>query len=375
MRIAFVITRGDSVGGAQIHVRDLSSALLHFGHEVKVFYGGQGAFSHLLSGASIPALSLQYLQRPILPWIEVLAFFELQKALRDFSPDLIVTHSSKAGWLGRLVAWRLGLPVVFTAHGWAFAEGVAGNRRWVYRLAERLAALLATRIIAVSEEGRRLAMQERVAKDEKIIVIHNGISDIAAQYRADPHRNPVKIIMVARFQTPKDHAGALEALARMTDLDWRLDFIGDGPLRAQVQRLADALNISDRVEFLGERDEVKANLAQSQIFLLISKSEGFPYSILEAMRAGLPVVASSVGGIPEAVVEGRTGYLIPSGRVDVLESRLRELVVDSELRVRMGSAGRRRYLENFTLEMMLLRTLEVYRDSSPEMGFCLLQSE
>lgn len=363
MRIAFVITRGDSVGGAQTHVLDLSRALVGLGHEVKVFCGSQGPFTTLLARASIPTQSLRYMRRPIVPWVELRAFFELRRAIRLFTPDLIVTHSSKAGWLGRLVAWHLGLPVVFTAHGWAFAEGFAGNRRWLYRFAERLAASLATRIIAVSEEGRQLAIQEGIACADKIVVVHNGIPETAGQCRANPGRCPVKITMVARFQEPKNHPQALAALARMTDLVWQIDFVGDGPLKERAQKLVDMLRLSDRVSFLGELDAVADRLAQSQIFLLISKSEGFPYGVLEAMRAGLPVVATSVGGIPEAVLDGQTGYLIPPGRIDVLEMRLRELIADAELRALMGASARKRYLENFTLDKMVCRTLEVYHAS------------
>jgi glycosyltransferase involved in cell wall biosynthesis len=132
---------------------------------------------------------------------------------------------------------------------------------------------------------------------------------------------------------------------------------------AEMQSLASSLGIADRVHFLGQRMDVAQILARSQVSLLVTNWEGFPLSILESMRAGLPVIASAVGGIDESVRDGETGYLVPRGGVDQLRERIARLVEDPELRHRMGVNGRLSFEQHFTLERSVAKTLDVYRQA------------
>jgi glycosyltransferase involved in cell wall biosynthesis len=268
---------------------------------------------------------------------------------------------SKAGVLARLVGRRLGIPVVFTAHGWAFTPGVPTFRAVVYRRIERSVGHLADRIITVSEFDRRLALEARVADESRLVTVHNGVADVPADLRANPARNPPRLVMIARFDPQKDHATLLHALAGLQDQDWELELIGDGQLRRRSERLVARLGMGDRVHFTGERIEVDQLLAKAQISLLVTNWEGFPQTILESMRAGLPVVASLVGGIAESVRDEETGYLVPRGAVAVLRDRIRRLVTNPSLRAQMGSAGRIRYERQFTLGHTVTKTLDVYR--------------
>jgi glycosyltransferase involved in cell wall biosynthesis len=188
--------------------------------------------------------------------------------------------------------------------------------------------------------------------------------DIAPELRTTPEGSPVRLVMVARFETQKDHGTLLHALAGLRGRAWQLDLIGDGPDRAQIAALAQDLGIADRVHFLGARNDVAEHLARSQVFLLISRWEGFPRSILEAMRAGLPVVASDVGGVSESVAEFETGFLVPSGDVGALQSRLELLLEFPTLRRRLGRAGRARYEAQFTFDHMFERTASMYGELS-----------
>jgi glycosyltransferase involved in cell wall biosynthesis len=129
-----------------------------------------------------------------------------------------------------------------------------------------------------------------------------------------------------------------------------------------MQALARTLGIQDRVRFLGQRMDVDQLLAAAQISLLVTNWEGFPLSILEAMRAGLPVIATSVAGIGEAVTDGETGYLVPRGDVDLLRNRIERLLTDPGLRVQLGRGGRERYERHFTLDHFVARTLAVYEE-------------
>ena len=360
MRLVYVITRSDAVGGANIHVRDFASAMRLAGHDAIVLIGGEGPVTRELRDKGVPYESLRYLGREISPTDDLRGFWELRQALKRLRPDLVSTHTSKAGVLGRLAARSLGIPVIYTAHGWAFTDGIAPGKAWAYRWAERVAAPFGDKIITVSEYDRTLAIEQRVARSRQVVAIHNGMPDIPASLHANPAATPPRMIMVARFEPQKDQFTALTALATLRELPWEIEFIGDGPRLDSAREMAGRLGLSERVHFLGARRDVAERMASSQLFLLISNWEGFPRSILEAMRARLPVVASDVGGSRESVVEGQTGFIIARGDAGTLAARLRLLLTDAALRARMGAAGRQRYEERFVAQRMFQRTLEVY---------------
>ena len=192
-----------------------------------------------------------------------------------------------------------------------------------------------------------------------MLTIWNGIPDSPHRARPDREDSP-RIVMVARFVPQKDQLSLIRAL-KETRHPARLAFVGDGPLLETVKTECAALGLCDRVEFTGSRHDVAQVLARSQIFALATKWEGFPISILEAMRAGLPAVVSDVGGVSEAVVDGQTGFLTKSGDVSATAERLDRLLASPELRLRMGNAARDRYEKYFTLDRMLRKTLAVYR--------------
>jgi glycosyltransferase involved in cell wall biosynthesis len=256
----------------------------------------------------------------------------------------------------------LRIPAVFTAHGWAFTPGIPPLQAAAYRQIERLVGPFASRIITVSEFDRQLALEARIAPQERVVTVHNGIPDIAARLRAEPGRSPVRLVMVARFEPQKDHTTLLQALAGLRDHPWEMDLIGDGPLMGPMESLAAALGLGGRVRFLGQRRDVDQILAQAQVSLLVSNWEGFPLSILEAMRAGLPVVASLVGGISESVRDEETGYLVPRHGIELLRDRIGRLLGAPALRSRLGTNGRARYDQHFTLAHSVTKTLAVYRD-------------
>ena len=197
LRIAFVVTRSDAIGGAQIHVRDLAGALHDEGHAVRVWVGGQGPFVDVLRRRGLAVEPLQSLVAPLRPWTDVRGVLELRRALASFRPELVTLHSSKAGTLGRLAARGLGVPVVYTAHGWPFVEGVPRVSRAIYRLVERLTAPLADRLVTVSEHDRRLARGAGVGTDAQLVRVHNGVPDVPpgpnrlAHSAASPSPTPV----------------------------------------------------------------------------------------------------------------------------------------------------------------------------------------
>lgn len=361
MHVVYVLTRSDQMSGPQVHLRDLACALAARGHRATVLVGGEGPFTRELSGLGVPWRALRHMVAPIRPWTDVRGLAELRAVLSSLAPELVSTHSSKAGVLGRMAAHRLGIPVLHTAHGWAFTRRVAWPIRRLYLAVERFAARYGRCIVTVSEFDRQAALAGGVGRAENVIAVHNGVRECAPELRAAPGASPPRLVMVARLERQKDHPTLLAALARLRGLAWTLDLVGDGPHRAVLEARVAALGLGGRVRFLGARDDVPRCLARSQLFTLISHFEGFPRSILEAMRAGLPVVATDVAGVAESVVDGETGRLVPVGDVDALVARLGELLGDPARRARMGRAARRRYQARFTFEHMFEGTLAVYR--------------
>jgi glycosyltransferase involved in cell wall biosynthesis len=361
VKIAYLITRADPIGGAQIHVRDLAFAARDHGQTPALITSGQGPLVDGFRQAGIPVVLLPHLTAPIRPWRDFRALGEIRRALAELRPDLVAAHSSKAGLLGRLAGRSLRIPVVFTVHGWAFTPGVPGSRAAVYRRLERMAGPLASRLITVSEFDRRLALEARIASPDRIVTVHNGMPDVGPDLRADPARTPPRIVMVARFEPQKDHATLIRALAGLRDRPWELDLIGEGPGMAAMRTLAAELGVGDRIRFLGQRMDVQRLLAAAQLGVLITNWEGLPLSILEAMRAGLPVVASDVGGIAETIRDGQTGYLVARGAVEQVRERVGRLLAESALRGTFGAAGRALFERQFTLEHCVTRTLAVYQ--------------
>jgi glycosyltransferase involved in cell wall biosynthesis len=285
---------------------------------------------------------------------------EVGALLKRLRPHLVHAHSSKAGFLGRLAARALGVKSVYTAHGWAFTEGVPEGRRRLALAMERFAGRLGDRVIAVSHHDRDLALRHRVVPSERLKVIWNGVPD--TPLRARPEAHPPRLVMVARFAPQKDHALLLRALAGLKELPWTLDLVGEGPLLPQARALAQALGLAERVRFLGARRDVAEVLAGAQVFALATRWEGLPLSVLEAMRSGLPVVATDVGGVKEAVVEGETGFLVGRGDEAGFRERLARLLQNPRLRASLGEVGRKRYEEAFTLERMLRETWRLYEE-------------
>lgn len=324
--------------------------------------GGGGPLFDSLAKHHVECRLLKNLVHPIKPFQDLKAYREIKDILKEIKPDLVTTHSNKAGLFGRFAAKLLKIPVIHTSHGFLFGGREKTIPGYFYRFAEKIASGAADRVICVSESEYRLALDLNVIKTGKLRIVYNGLPDVGSEYWSAPDQEPARLISVARFAEPKDHLTLLQALAGLGNLNWHLDLVGDGPKQKFVESLADDPRLAGKISILGMRSDVPELLAKSSLFVLSSKREGFPISILEAMRAGLPVIATDVGGVVEAVVDGETGYLVPVGDCDLLRKRIIALVEDPLLRKQMGDTGRERFLKHFTLEKMVERTIDIYRE-------------
>jgi len=427
MRILYIITKSEA-GGAQTHVLQLAQYMQSKGHNVAVM-ANQGGYlekisnfqflisnqflnSNFKTSGKIKFYRNKYFKNSYNLFLGMMAMREIKKVVEDFKPDIVHCHSTVAGFWTRLTLRQVRqahckqaqgkLPVIFTAHGWGFTEGASFFRKMLVSFFERIAARYCDKIICVSEYDRELALKYKIvhstssgqALKDKLVVIHNGVEIEEAKF-AEPYSSyasvktsasekrkaknnslKCKIVFVGRLAEPKNPELLLQALGDLPDeiknKAW-LTIIGDGPKK---EFLISNFKFLKNVEFLGAlgREKVFEALKESDIFVLTSNYEGFPYTVLEAMSCGLPVVASDVGGVKEAVT-GETGFLIkaPSsaksfGRVkdsvEELKKALTELIENSKLREEMGRAGRERVEKEFSLEGMLKETEKVYNDNT-----------
>lgn len=366
MRIAYILTRSDTIGGAVIHIRDMAASMSALGHETIVFIGGEGIAAKEIEANNIRVQSLRYLQRRVSPLNDFLAIFELRAALKKFAPDIVSAHTSKAGFISRISGWSLRVPTLYTPHCWSFCNAFPKAR--LYKWMEWIGGFFGPRIISVSQWEKDLAVQMRVIPEKKITNIYNGMPDIPESLRADTSNESPKITMIGRFEIQKNHEMLLRSLSRILDLDWSLDLIGDGPRFDKIQELAQQLGIEDRIHFAGWRTDIAERLSQVQIYALVSKWESFPRSILEAMRAGLPVVTTDAGGSSEAVLDGENGFVIGLQDEEALADRLRRLITDKNLRIRMGTISRDRYEKYFTFDRMCRENLAIYHELQDRFG-------
>jgi glycosyltransferase involved in cell wall biosynthesis len=361
MKIVHVLTRGDVLGGAQSHVRELSLELRSLGHDVTVITGAPGIFTDQLRQVGIPWLPVNSLVRPVRPHRDVAALVELWCALGRLKPDLVCAHTAKAGSLARAAARLHHIPSVFTPHGWSIFDRTSLRTIPLFCWAERLAGRLGTRVINVCEHERVLAQQFGVCPAKALEVVHNGIAEIPLVRSRPIDAQPPVIVMVARFAWQKDHSTLLQALSGLLDMEWRLLLVGTGELKPHVDAQAGALGLRGRVSILPPESDVNRLLMEAQIFVLSTNFEALPISILEAMRAALPVVATDVGGVAESVRHEETGLLVPRGDVAGMRDALARLIAGPALRVAMGTAGRSLWAAQFTSSTMTARTVEVYK--------------
>jgi glycosyltransferase involved in cell wall biosynthesis len=355
-KIAIIVTKSE-FGGGQEYIRILMSLIT--GTKFILITGDTGFLTEVARNMNVSVYVCKHLIHPVRPLRDIKAIIEVYKILRHEKPCLLHANSSKAGIVGRIAARFADVPSVFTAHGWAFSEGVSARRAWIAKWTEKLVSPCARKIICVSHYDRNLALKNGVGRTAQLVTIHNGIPDTKTSLAA--HFNVIqRIIMVARFAPPKDYTTLLRAIANFKSNELQLECVGDGPQLNPARQLAQQLGLQDRVKFHGARSDVAEILQSADIFVLLTRWEGLPISILEAMRAGLPVVATRVGGVPEAVEDQVTGLLVERSDTEGVVKALRTLTSQPHLRKQMGQAGRERFLRLFSSHHMALETGKIY---------------
>lgn len=357
-RILYVITRS-IMGGAQTHVLELAKSFKDI-HQVSVAVGAPGFLTDKLAEIGVECHVVPELTRQISPVRDVKCVFALKRLIGELQPDIVHAHSTKAGTVARLAARLARVRSAYSVHGWTFGPGsslVQGAVSWLF---EGISGLVSDVIIFCTRHDRDFGRRRLPIGRRELVVVPYGVDAEAPQSSpGDPVDRPV-VMMVARFSNQKDQPTLIRAAGLLKDLDYRLVFVGDGPHYERDQALAAQLGMEGTVEFLGTRRDLNELFTTAHVFVLCTHYEGLPLSIMEAMRAGLPIVASDVSGVSEEVEDGESGFLVGHRDHEAVAAKLRLLITDPALRRRMGERSLQKFREEFTREIMVRRMADVY---------------
>lgn len=363
MKILYLITKSEA-GGAQTHIFQMASFLIKKGNKVAVMAKPGGFLEIILKQIGAKFYPNIFFSSFFSPFTVFSALRKIEKAVNDFKPDLVSCHSSLAGFLGRL-AIKNKIPTVFTAHGWAFTEGVSFFKKFLAQRAERWVSRCCSKIICVCKHDKELALKHKIAPEEKLTVIHNGV-EIPDTLLEKAFDTPLKIVFIGRFALQKNQLLFCQAFQELPDelkQKANICFIGKGPLKPQAENFVKQNNLSGYIEFLGElkRVDIFQILESSHILALISNWEGFPRAILEAMAFGLAIIATDIAGVGEAVSQD-CGILVKRGDKQAIKQALEKLLLNPNLVQKMGKASRQRASRLFPLSKMLSETEKIYKE-------------
>ncbi|HZQ02841.1 MAG TPA: glycosyltransferase family 4 protein [Gaiellaceae bacterium] len=388
IRVVRVIARLN-MGGPALHVAYLTKGLEQRGYDTTLVAGslarGESSMSFVAEELGVEVYPLPQLSREISPVYDTLSVLRLVGLIKRTRPQILHTHTAKAGAVGRLAAALAGDArppiVVHTFHGHVLRGYFNPVLSYLFRELERVLAAGTTRLVAVGPQVRDDLVALGVAPGEKFTVIRLGI-DLDDRISGEQERRhelrrlfgvpPETFVVgwIGRMTAIKRVPDVLQAFRRLLDrgLAARLCLVGDGPDRVRVERIAHDLGISRSTLFIGYQRDVAPYYAFFDALLLPSANEGTPVVAIEALASARPVVATRVGGVPDVVTDGVDGYLVAVGDVGAMANRLAELAADPGLRRRLGAAGRERVVERYRVERLIDDVDALYRELLREAG-------
>ena len=380
-RVKVLQVTGITVGGSAEHVLQLCESLPADRFDVRVALSGGGPLDAEIKATGLPVLDYapshgdgHFKQAsPDSPPELARQFWRLRRHIREVGYDVVHTHTSVAGAMGRIAAWSCRTPVrVHMAHAFAGHEQVPQPRRWVFRQAEKVLGLFTTHVVVGSAAMRAEGLRQGVLRAGGVTVIHYAARMPANEpgpgdrerLRADlglPPDAPV-VALVGRIEDQKGVDHLLAAAPAVVEAVPQVHFVvvGDGSRRAESERQARELGLADRVHFTGWRHDLAAILRGIDVLAVPSRWEAFGIVNLEAMSAAKPVVAFAVEGIPEVVLDGVTGLLCPAGDRECLARSLVRVLTDPELAARLGRAGFHRFQDSFSPRRMVDAHVALY---------------
>jgi len=385
-KIFYLITKGN-MGGAQRYVYDLATNLPVDNFDVTVITGdlpaqaGGGELERKLKIANIKTHKIDGLIRDVSLTNEWQVFWQLIKLFKAERPDIIHLNSSKIGALGALAGRLTGVKkIIFTGHGWAFNEKRPWWQRMIIYKLHWLTVFLSHTTIAVSEKTKEQLSRLPLIKN-KFVVIHNGLSPVNYLSREEAREELAlkiwkkgfdqeslnKILIIGTIAELHKNKGIDFLIKTISELQEKIPdtlvwIIGDGEEKDNLRELIKTKKLKDRVFLLGKVDNAKKYLKAFDIFTLTSRTEAFPYVLLEAGQANLPVIASTVGGIPEVISDFNLGLLVRPGNTKEIKLALTRLIDNPNERHLFGKNLAKKVNKEFTVNKMVKQTIELYKN-------------
>lgn len=344
-----------------MHIRQLAGHFVSKGDEVVVMSAPAGWLAQETRSSGAKHMPNPFLSNSINPINLWRAYKSIRQAFIEFSPDVIHCHSTVAGILGRLAS-RNRWPVIFTAHGWPFEPGTPRWRRLLLMWVERYLAHYCKKIVCVSKYTRTIALKNNLTRPDKLTVVYNGV-ELCDPVGKPSEKTTVEVLFVGRLSKQKDPMTLLRAYGLINSSERSrisITIIGDGPDIGRLKEFIDQHALAG-VRLLGglNPSDVRDEMRRADVFVLSTNWEGFPYVILEAMSSGLPIIATDVGGISEAVGTAN-GFLVKKKDALALSKAITILLENRSLRESLGAESRRIIMANFTLDKMFSEIERVY---------------
>lgn len=364
------IVGGSAFGGGGVLIVEMARTARQNGIDAAVLTTDP-IFQGKLSEAGVPFVDADVIRRPIRPLWDLRGLMRLRALLRDGRYDIVQTHTSKGGFIGRLAARLARVPaIIHTVHGFSFHEYSTAAARWAYASLERIAAGWCDRIVTVSEYHRRVALEMGIGSPEQVMAIPNGLD--ADRCRAtldretaraglDLHADDFGLLALGRLAPQKGFTYLLRALAIDRDPTMKLLVVGVGPLEADLKREAALLGLDAQVTFLGFRNDIGDLFQACDLVTLPSLYEGLSIALLEAMAAGRPIVTTTIPSNVEVTRGGEGAVLVPPMDPQALRDALRSLRSDPGRRQELAKKALARFDESYTQERMLESYLALYR--------------
>lgn len=379
MRIMHISTRL-ILGGSQENTILSCEGQADHGHAVSLVYGPiYGPEGSLLDRArahgGIECIETPHLIRPLHPLRDWLCYRDLRRLIRDWKPDVVHTHSSKAGIIARLAAWKERIPcIVHTIHGLAFHPYQKKWRNAIYIIAERIAAKRCHRIICVADAMRDQALAAGIGREEQYITVYSGMEidrflepawsrdDVRSELGLD--KNDFVIGTISRLAELKGHDDLLDAIGPLMreHPEVKMLWVGDGWWRDRLLKRVDDMGLRDRVITTGlvPPDDIPKYHQAMDIVAHMSYREGLPRVVTQSLLSGLPTIAYDVDGTREVCIDGQTGRLLKPGDVSALGEAARWMTEHPDERRQMGARGRELCRQRFAAATMVRQLEEIY---------------